>query len=436
MTPRQKIEIRLSEVRQRLNAIAGLEGDAFTDEIRNEATALHTEFADLETRHRSAIMAEGETEARAAGLFGNQDGEAGERGRLLREANLADYLTPASAGSGIEGRARELNAALELPDVGKSGGVAVPWAMLECPEHRMVVPAGGTEHRAFTSTSANDGPEMQRPILQRLFGPGVMDALGVRMDSVPVGRTEWPLITGGVAPAQAKEEAAAAAAVTAAFSFASLKPKRLTGQYEYSHEIAASVSDIEQGLRRDLADAVKSSMSNLLINGAAPTNSNPQNVQGFLTKLTGADLAAAEAVYADYGSMHAAAVDGIHAGTETEVSSVIGDETYRHAAAVYQTGSGESGSEALRRRSRMCVASTYIPAIASMKQSAILHAGGPNGGGIMRGDSVAALWPTFEIIRDIYSKASQGVVLTWVSLWDAEVAFRAAAYKQVDVQVA
>ena len=87
MTPRQKIEIRLSEVRQRLNEIAGLEGDAFTDEVRNEATALHVEFGDLETRHRSAIMAEGDEESRARGLFGNQDGEAGERGRLLRETN-------------------------------------------------------------------------------------------------------------------------------------------------------------------------------------------------------------------------------------------------------------------------------------------------------------------------------------------------------------
>ena len=358
MTPRQKIEIRLSEVRQRLNAIAGIEGDAFTDEVRNEAGALHTEFADLETRHRSSIMAEGETEARAAGLFGNQDGEAGERGRLLREANISDYLTPASAGSGIEGRAKELNAALELPDVGKNGGVAIPWQLLECPEHRMALPAGSAEHRAFTGTGANDGPEMQRPILQRLFGPGILDALGVRVDSIPVGRTEWPLISGGVSAAQAKEETAAAAAVTATFSFASLKPKRLTGVYEFSHEIAASVAEIEQALRRDLADAIKSKMSDLILNGTAPTNSNPQNIEGFFTKLTGADLSSAEAVYADYGSLHALAVDGVHSSMETENSSVIGTSTYRHAAKVYQAGSGESGSEALRRRSRMCVAST------------------------------------------------------------------------------
>ena len=80
----------------------------------------------------------------------------------------------------------------------------------------------------------NDGPEAQRPILQRLFGPGIMDLLGVRVDSVPAGRSEWPLITSGVAPAQAKEPDAGAAAVAAGFSFTSLKPKRLTGSYELS----------------------------------------------------------------------------------------------------------------------------------------------------------------------------------------------------------
>ena len=72
---------------------------------------------------------------------------------------------------------------------------------------------------------------------------------------------------------------------------------------------------------------------------------------------------------------------------------MIGDETYQHAAGVYQAGSGEAGTEALNRRSMSCIASTYIPAAASMKQSAILHAAGPNGGA-MRGDSVAAMWPT------------------------------------------
>ena len=422
MTRKQKLEIERSTKVQRLNALLDLEGAALTDEVRNEMQALTDRMPGLETELRAAITAEAAEEADAKGLFGNNgDGEPAEVRQLLDRTPLTDYFGPASAGTGIEGRAAELNAALKVPTAGTNGGPAVPWELLEI--------------RAFTTTAANDGPEMQRPILQRLFGPGVMDALGVRMDTVPAGRSEWPLITSGVVPAQAKEGTAAAAAVTAVFSYANLKPKRLTGRYEYTHEAAASVPDLEQGLRRDLADAVKSAMSNLIINGIAPTNANPQNVEGFLTKLTGADLSSAEAVYADYGSLHAALVDGIHAETEMEVSSVIGDESYRHAAGVYQAGSGEAGTEALARRSRSCIASTYIPDAVGMKQSAILHAAGPNGG-TMRGDSVAAMWPSLEIIRDIYSQASQGVVLTWVALWDAHTAFRASAYAQRDIQIA
>ena len=420
MTPVQKITLRLSEVRSRLNSISGIEGEEFTDEIKNEAAKLQSEFQDLEIRHRAAIVAETAETDRRSGEFDGGDSEDRERNKLLSEICIIDYLGPASSGSGIEGRARELNSALGAPLAGVGGGVAVPWAALE-------------EHRAFTQTSANDGPESQRPILQRLFGAGVMDTLGVRMDSVPIGRSEWPLVTGGVAPAQAKEEAAAAAAVTATFAYATLKPKRLTGRFEYTHEAAASVPDLEGALRRDLADAVKSSMENQIINGAAPTTSDPQNVEGFITGLTAADdTTVADA--ARYGRLHSEAVDGIHSSNETEVTSVIGITTYVHSAGEYISGSGESGSELLNRRSGGCMASTYIPAVASKKQSAILHSSGPNGGA-MRGDSVAAIWPTLEIIRDPYTQASQGVTLTWVSLWDAKVAFRAAAYKLIGIKL-
>ena len=429
MTTKQKIELRLSKVRSRLNELAGLEGDAFTDEVRAELAVLETEYGDLERRHRAAIISEGDEQNAALGQYpdGTLDTDGAEVRQLLGRVTMADYLAPAAAGAGIRGAAAELNSALEVPDAGPSGGVAVPW--------RMFLPAGGVEARAFTTTANNDGSEMQRPILQRLFGPGLMDSLGVRMDTVPVGRAEWPLITSGVSPAQTKEPDAATAAVAAGFTYANLKPKRLTGQYEYTHEMAASVIDLEQALRRDLADAILSAMTNQIINGPTPDGTNPHRVEGFLTKLTGTDLSTAEATANDYGRLHALGVDGIHASTETEVTSVIGDETYQHAAGVYITGSGESGSELLKRRSAGCMASTYIPAAASMKQSAILHAAGPGGGGIMRGDSVAAMWPTLEVIRDIYSKASQGVVLTWVTLWDAAVAFRAAAYKQRDIQI-
>ncbi|MCY4468372.1 MAG: phage major capsid protein [Thiotrichales bacterium] len=437
MTNAQKLAVRLSEIRQRLNEIAGLDDDAMTDEIRAEADRLTGEYANAETQHRAAIVAEGEEQRAAEGALGNGDGEPAEVRALLSRVGIADYLLPAKAGIGLTGPAAELNAAMKVGTAGRSGGILVPWRMLETPELR-----AAPERRAFTATNqgagALDGPMMQRPILQRLFGMDILGALGVRIDTVPAGMTEWPLLTGGVAPDMKAEGTAADAAVAASFATETLKPKRLTGMYEFTHEQAAQVADIEQALRRDLADAVKSKMSDLILTGDESTNA--QEPDGFLTKLAAPSDPIAEATYADYAGAHALAVDGIHASMETEVSSVIGVASYTHAASVYQTGSGESGTEALMKRGQSCMASSFIPAPAGanmIQAGNIFHAAGPNGGGAsLRGDSIAAMWPTLEVIRDIYSKASQGVVLTWVTLWDAETAFRAAAYRRVAFRLA
>ena len=434
MTNKQKIEIRLSEVRSRLNEISGIESDVFTEKIRGEAATLQTEYGDLEVRHRAAITSEAEDENRMQGAF-SEDGESAEIRQILGAVSIADYLTPATAGSGIEGRAKELNQALKVEAVGKSGGVAIPWAVLAGP-----TPA--PEQRAFTATNqaagAYAGGVAARPILQRLFGPGILDALGVRIDSVPSGRTEWPLLATGVAPDQAVEGAAAAAAVAATFTTETLKPKRLTGRYEFTWEQSAQVPDLEMALRRDLADAVRSKMSDLALNG--DESSNAQEPSGFLEKLSVPTAPAAVATYEDFAGSHASAVDGIHAQREGEVSSVVGVASYQLAARTYRTGAGsdESASEALMRRSRLCVASSYVPDAGNndIQTGNIFHAAGPNGGGAMRGDSVAAVWPTLEVVRDIYSKASQGVVLTWITLWDLEAAFRSDAYKRVSFKVA
>ena len=353
MTSKQKLQLEQSEKRQKINEFLSL--DELTDEQRSELSSLTLRMQALEIELRAAIVVEGEEEGAARGQFGNGDGAPSEIRNLLDATTLSDYLGAASAGGAVEGRAAELNAALEVPFAGARGGVAVPWDVIEV--------------RAFTSTAQNDGSQMQRPILQRLFGPGIFDAMGVRMDSVPVGRSEWPLISGGVAPAQAKETVAAADAVAATFTTTTLKPKRLTGVYEYTHEEAASVTDIEQALRRDLGDAVKAKMSDLVLNGAAPTNAAPHNVEGFLTKIAAPGDAGATAVFSDYAGSHAAGVDGLHAEKEDEVSSVIGVDTYRHAASVYQAGSGESGSEALSRRSMSCRASSFIPSATNAGQS-------------------------------------------------------------------
>ena len=135
------------------------------------------------------------------------------------------------------------------------------------------------------------------------------------------------------------------------------------------------------------------------------------------------------------------AVDGIHASQGKRGCGCSRHRfSFRHAASIYQTsGSGESASEALKRRSQTLMASSFVPAEDGEPcnpATSSTRAGANGGGPDMRGDSIAAVWPSLEVIRDPYSKATQGIVLSWISLWDCETAFRSAAYKRVAFQVA
>lgn len=411
MTSLQKTQLRLSKVRERLNEISGLADDDVTAEVRSEAEKLHDEYGALEVKFRAGLAAESEIEERASREFG--DGESAEMRSLLHRASVGGYLEHAINGSAVDGAERELNAALQVRE---TGAVRIPWAALE------------VRVDAVTDTGALGGGTRQRPILQRLFGRDIMAAMGVRIDSVPDGMSEWPLLTGGAAPAQVAEKGKKDAAA-ATFQTQALKPKRMTGRYVWTAEQTAQVAGLEAALRKDLGDSVRAQMSEQVIAG----DGNAPQVTGFLTRLAAPQNPAAVAGYADYAAMAAAAVDGIHAEMESEVGVVLGVETYQHAARQIQAGSGDAATDAIKRRARACRASSFIPQAAANVQTALMHAGADE----MRGDSIAAMWPALEVVRDIYTGAAQGeVALTWIVLWDCYTAFRADAYKRVAFKLA
>ena len=310
---------------------------------------LTSEYQDVERRSRAALIAE-DAEARAAadGFQTRDDGESAEIRSLRARVSIRDYLDAAHGGIAPMGAARELSEALDVEPIGADGGVAVPWQVLE--------QRSRTETRAdaSTTTAALDGPEMQRPILQRLFGSkNLLSALGVRFDDVPRGRTEWPILTGGSAPAQTKEDAAHDA-VAATFATTTLKPKRLTGRYRFTVEQRAQIGDgLESALRRDLAGAVEAAMCQTIVNGTAPNNANPERVQGFLTKLTAPTAPTAAPTFAAGAALAGASsvLDGLHALTEGQVRIVIGPESYRVLAGIIGNGSDMAITEALRTRS-------------------------------------------------------------------------------------
>ena len=172
-----------------------------------------------------------------------------------------------------------------------------------------------------------------------------------------------------------------------------LKPKRLTGRYEFTAEAAVSVIDLEQALRRDLADAVMSQASDQLLNGDYDATARPQEVAGFYARLAAPTDPTAEATYSNYAKTPASGVDGLHASAEEP------KHPYCSATDVYQPCGRDHPNRLRRKReSRLSTAGavpawraftyrtgrhvrrTYRPATSSCMRQ------GPNGGA-MRGDS-------------------------------------------------
>ena len=421
----QKLQLRLSSIRERLNVLSGVE--TLDAEKRSELDALEHEFQDKESQFRAAIIAESADAEQRGSLFGS-DSEMGEIRSLRQRTHLGDYMTPAAIGGPISGPAAELNAALKMPISGQNGGVLVPWAMME---ERAAAP--NTTTTATTARQVN-----VRPILPRLFGPGIFDLMGVHIESIPVGTASWPLIGSGVVPSQKAEGVASADPVAATFGTAgSLQPLRLTGSYEFTVEAAATIPGIENSLAQDLIAAVRSEMSRLIIQGDKSTNA--QEPDGFFHTLTAPTAPSDVIAFPGVAGLPSSAVDGVHAVEENEVVALLGVATYKTFAGLYrvQGGSDLSGLEVLQRRARRAVASSYIPAVASTVQGGILHAAGPNGGGpSMRADSIAGLWSGLELLKNPYSKFSTGItVLQFTQLWDARTNFREGAYKRVSFKL-
>ena len=416
-----KLSIRLSEIREEINKLNSKDGELTPEEVAS-MKKLRLEHGEKEERWRAAVVAEeGATEKAER----STDGEGAELRQLRGKAKLGEYLIHAAGGVALDGAEAELNKALGVQrDFGDMGGIMVPLAFLEDRQ--------ALERRAdvTTTTAALDGGVVQENIMQRIFGADVLPALGVTIRAVNEGQREVVLLTGGADPAMQTESTGAADAPAATFSTKTLKPKRLSERYIFTVEQAAQVPDLESALRQDLAMAVTAKMSELALGDGDGTGAN---ITGILNRLANPTDPSSETDFDAYTASLAEAVDGKHASMESEVSMIMGVETYRHAAGAIQPGSGESAVEALKRRGRGVMASSFIAAAVSDIQTAFLHAGGAG----RVGDSQAFMWPGLELIRDIYSSAESGTVaLTWLVLWDLYMCFRADAYKRLEFKLA
>ena len=314
MVESQKLTLRASEIRARLSEIAGLpDDDALTAEIRTETDTLTTEYQNVETRLRAAMVAEDEDRQAAELRGGGDDADAETRAlrSLQGRASLGRYLQGFADGEQLTGAEREL---AETRGLSTSGNV-LPWDALLPP------PRPGAELRDDAVTGAPGSAAIRSPshaIIQRVFARSAVRRLGVLMPSVGVGQASYPVITAGQAGAFVAADGAVEAAA-GTITPNTLAPVRLQARLQFRIEDAMTTLGLESGLADDLTMALGDRLDAQLI------SLGDANVRGFLATAAHGGLAD----YADPGdvvtfaaaAMQAArGVDGKYAGSESECS--------------------------------------------------------------------------------------------------------------------
>ena len=372
MLKSQKLQLEMSEKRQAINALQAQEEYAIDDLDR-----LNGEYRELEIRFQSALIEE--AEEHDATPTDDLDSEGWEVRSLEERVEFRNYLSAALNDSPLTGREKEFEDALGI----ESGGITqLPWIALLSPEERV-------EARAATTAPTNSDVVVAN-ILGRVFANGAASYLGVNFPSVPVGSANYPVLSSGVAPANA-EGSGAANQTKATITANVLEPTRLSAEYLVRVEDLHRLRMMEDALRADLQGAMTEAMDAQIVagDGTAP------NVSGFNSALTAATDPTSEADFAAYASARAKLVDGRYAASEDDVRVLVGAATYAHAAELYQSGSGTSALSRLMPR-----VSPHIPAATSNIQAAIASRS--------QGRSVAPMWPSISLIRDNVSGSSKG----------------------------
>ena len=374
MTPTQKIQVRMSETREKINGMTEVRNDD-ADKLA-EREKLTAELKAQEAEYRAAIEGEGDTTA-----------ETREWADVSSRFDLGEMFTNvmeyrASAGA--------------IAEVQKERGLApndIPTEMLM--EKRAVTPAPG------------DVGQTQTAITGFVFPSSVAAFLGIPSPVVPVGDTTFPVLTSDPA-AGTPAENAEQTETTGAFTADVLTPKRIQASFFWSQEDAARMAGMGDALR----DALQSGMADKL------DSEIMQGTNGLLTEsILPEHNVTAATTWADYISDVAMKrVDGQYAASLSDLRIVMGTDSFAHAGSVYRaTEADRTALERLNQLTGGVRVSKHVPAVANHRQNVLIRLGN-------RQDYVAPVWGAVKLIPDEITKASHGqIVLTAILLHAVKV---------------
>ena len=421
MLQSQKLNLKLSETRQKLNELAGI--DELTDEQRSELDKLQGEYPDLEKRYRAAVVAEGDEAEQAAKDDPGMDAETRERIELRSKAKLTDFFRSALTGRALTGAAAELQQA--------AGVDGIPLELWDVPK---------PETRAISAAPATVGVNLDT-LRPAVFAPSIADKLGIAMPEVGSGTYATGTITTSTeADAVAKEADVPERA--AVFNVETTTPHRVGASLNLAIEDIASVgaSNFEATLRENVSLVLSDELDDQAINGDGAND----DLTGIFARLTDPAAPGAEvAGFSTFLEAFASGIDGLWASMMKEVTIVAGVETYRLSASVYPAMGGSPFATFADYAGKLLggwFTNKRMPAAASNIQQAILYRHGRQMLDGMDGKAMrTAVCPTwgYVSIDDIYTGARKGTRRFVVSVLVGDVILvQPDAYSQVSFRVA
>ena len=381
----------------RLNEIAGLEGNAFTDAIRSEASTLEIEHRDSGLKLAALLAVEDDerkTAEREASELGSLTGDPEQRERLALRAKtgIVEFLKAAADGRSVVGAAAEYATSVGVPTVGH-----LPMALFgpttTTPETRAITPAPAVKGSL-------------QPIVPYLFERSAAASLGIEFPSVPAGQIQIPKV-GTAPPADTLAKDGTAPATAAAVTLVNQSPVRIAGSFEVRVEDLAVMPTLEAAL----SEAMQGSMSNELDEQTFSGASGELN--GLFVQATDVAAASSAETFTTGIARFAALVDGRHAYDLSDLRACIGSATFALYAGLFANANKGDVSlfDYLSMHLGSIRVSDRVPAVASTAQKGVV---------VLSSSSTPPkihVWDAMQIVRDPYSGAGVGkVTLTATAL--------------------
>ena len=398
MRKSQKIQLKQSETRQKLNDLLGK--DELSDEERESLESLTKTAQDLEVEYRAAVEAEDdgsdETRARDEG-----DAEDRERRELRQKIEFSNYVAAAAEKRAANGAEGEFNAAYGI------GAHRFPLELL--------APAP-VEERATTDVDTAVRPQRW---LDRLFAVSAAARVGITFATVEPGVVSYPImLTGGAGAQKARTQADAADSWT--IGSTELKGTRHSIHRVFSREDDLRNPGLQEQLTNDLRMALADSLDLAVFEGDATATGTEADITGLNTAanvvertLTQTNKVKPAETLAEFFAL----IDGKHAESAGDlriVSSVgantLWGTTIANAAAENQTLAQFLMASGLSWSTRGDLEETT----GAGKFGAFMgRARGLDGAG------VAPVWQDAMLIVDPYSGAAKAEIeLTLMTFWN------------------